>query len=102
MIRVWEYDVYKDKKGSFEIKDRFEVATYVKEKDSIFSAKDADIIGFLKAEGHLAPGTHLSSFLIDGDGDNYLTINYKNCPIMEITKEELNDTGNFLDGSSLD
>ena len=89
MIRVWSYDVWGNQKDGFEVNDRYEIATYNEPKnDSIFSAKDADIIGFLKNEGHLAKGTHLASFQIEGDGDRYLTIDYKNCPIMEITKED--------------
>jgi hypothetical protein len=89
MIRVWKYDTWGNQKDGFEVNDRYELATYNEpEKESIFQAKDADVIGFLKNEGHLAKGTHLSSFRIEGDGDRYLTIDYKNCPIMEITKEE--------------
>jgi len=88
MIRVWSYDVWGNQVDGFQVNDRFEIGTYKENWDAIFSAKDADIIGFLKNEGHLSKGTHLSSFRIEGDGDRYLTIDYKNCPVLEITKED--------------
>lgn len=88
MIRIWSYDVWGNKKDGFEINDRYEIGTYKDLSREIFSAKDADIIKFLKDEGHLAKGTHLASFQIDGDGDRYLTIDYKNCPVIEITRED--------------
>lgn len=87
MIRVWSYDVWGNQKDGFQVNDRYEIATYTDPKnDSIFQAKDADIISFLKNEGHLVKGTHLSSFEIEGDGEQYLTIDYKGRPLMEVTK----------------
>jgi hypothetical protein len=86
MIRVWKYDVWGNPKDGFEVNDRFEIGTHKVYPQAIFQAKDADIIHFLKNEGHLTKGTHLSSFQIDGDGENYLTIDFKGMPIMEVTK----------------
>jgi hypothetical protein len=84
MIRVWKYDVWGNQKDGFEVNDRYEIGSY-RNHDDIFSVPDYDIISFLKEEGFLTKGTHLQSFNIEGDGEGYLTIDYKNCPIMEIT-----------------
>lgn len=85
MVRVWTYDVWGNEKDGYEVNDRYEVGTY-KDMDSIFQAKDGDIISWLKDEGHLVKGTHLKSFEIDGDGEQYLTIDFKGRPILEVTK----------------
>jgi hypothetical protein len=85
MIRVWKYDVYGNRIDGWQVNDRYEVGSY-KNMDHIMEASDEDIISWLKDEGHLMKGTHMKSFEIEGDGENYLTVDFQGKPTLEVTK----------------
>lgn len=86
-FKVWSYDVWGNEEEGYIVNDRSETdITLCISED----ASDRDIIKALKTTGFLKKGLHYDKFIIDGENDYTLYIDYgDHYPVCELERIEV-------------